>query len=437
MARSDAVLSRLMSLHPKVIDLSLDRMERILAALGHPERQLPPVIHVAGTNGKGSVVTFMRAMLEAAGKSVHVYTSPHLVHFHERVRLGAPGGGAFITDEALSALLEECEAVNAGEPITFFEITTAAAMLAFSRHKADYLILEVGLGGRLDATNVIDPALSVITMVDYDHQQFLGETLGEIAAEKSGIMKRGRPCVIGPQKEEALEAIERCAARCGALAIFSGQEWQAFEQHGRLVYQDLKELLDLPLPRLAGRFQIDNAGIAIAAMRTLAAPGVGEAEIAQGLQSAYWPGRLERLDGGPLLSLLPEGSELWLDGGHNEAAGRVLAASLADLEERVPRPLVLIWGMLNTKDPSGFIASFAGLAKRVITLTIEDEANAVDGATLAQVAAEQGIESEIAHSLEDALVRAGTDERMPRVLICGSLYLAGHVLAAHATPANG
>jgi dihydrofolate synthase/folylpolyglutamate synthase len=437
MALSDAVLSRLMSLHPKVIDLSLNRMERVLAALGHPERKLPPVIHVAGTNGKGSVVTFMRSMLEAAGKSVHVYTSPHLVHFRERIRLGAPGGGEIITDEALTALLEECEQANGGEPITFFEITTAAAFVAFSRHPADYLILEVGLGGRLDATNMVDPAVSVITMVDYDHQQFLGETLAEIAREKAGILKRGRPGVIGPQQDEARDEIELCAARAGAPLSIAGQDWQSFEQHGRLVYQDETELLDLPLPRLPGRFQIDNAGIAIAAIRKLAAPGVGEAEIARGLQTAYWPARLERLDGGALATLLPAGAELWLDGGHNEAAGRVLSASIADIEERVPRPLILVWGMLNTKDPAGFIKSFAGLAKRVVTLTIDGEENAMDAGDLARIAAEQGIESEVAQSIEDALMRAGSGETMPRVLICGSLYLAGRVLALNAVPLPG
>ncbi|WP_137390914.1 bifunctional folylpolyglutamate synthase/dihydrofolate synthase [Rhodoligotrophos defluvii] len=433
MSLSDAILTRLTALHPKIIDLSLDRMWRILAALDHPERRLPPVIHVAGTNGKGSVVAFLRAMLEAAGKSVHVYTSPHLVHFHERIRLGAPGGGEFISDAALSALLEECEQRNGGEPITFFEITTAAAFLAFSRNPADYLILEVGLGGRLDATNVVDPLASVITMVDYDHQQFLGDTLTEIATEKAGIIKRGRPCILGVQGEEALAAIEHVASRLGAPLIVAGQEWQAFEQHGRLVYEDMQGLLDLPLPRLNGRFQIDNAGLAIATLRALDMPGVGEAEIARGLQSAYWPARLERLDAGPLNALLPAGAELWLDGGHNESAGRVLAASMAEIEERVSRPLLIIWGMLNTKDPGAFIRSFAGLARRVITLTIPGEPNAVDATVLATIAAEHGIESEIAASLPDALRRAGlpVSEVAPRVLICGSLYLAGHVLAAH------
>ncbi|MGF7158879.1 dihydrofolate synthase/folylpolyglutamate synthase [Rhodoligotrophos appendicifer] len=435
MSRSDAVLSRLTALHPKVIDLSLDRVWRILERLGHPERQLPPVIHVAGTNGKGSVVAFLRAMLEASGKSVHVYTSPHLVHFHERIRLGQNGGGTFITDERLSALLEECETINDGEPITFFEITTAAAFLAFSRQPADYLILEVGLGGRLDATNVVDPAVSVITMIDYDHQQFLGESLAEIAGEKAGIMKRDRPCIISPQADESLEAIERAADRAGTPLLISGQDWQSFEQHGRLVYQDMHGLLDLPLPRLAGRFQLDNAGAAIAAVRALGDPEVGEVQIEQGLLLAEWPARLERLNGGPLLALLPTGAELWLDGGHNASAGRVLAASLAEIEERVSRPLILIWGMLNTKDPSGFIASFAGLAKRVITLTIPGEPNALEGAILAEIAAEAGFDSEAALSLEDALSKvwreATRTDTAPRVLICGSLYLAGHVLAAH------
>jgi len=238
--------------------------------------------------------------------------------------------------------------------------------------------------------------------------------------------------VTGVQSEEALQVIEQTAARRGAPLIVAGQEWQAFEQHGRLVYQDMQGLLDLPLPRLNGRFQIDNAGLAIACMRTLDVPGVGEAEIGKGLLTASWPARLERLDGGPLTALLPQGSELWLDGGHNESAGRVLAASLAEIEERVSRPLILIWGMLRTKDPAAFIRPFAGLARRVITLAIPGEAAAEDPTVLAAIAAEQGIESEIASSLADALERAGSDADLaPRVLICGSLYLAGHVLAAH------
>lgn len=435
MARSDAILKRLFALHPKVIDLSLDRMWRILDALDHPERRLPPVIHVAGTNGKGSVVAFLRAMLESAGKTVHVYTSPHLVRFHERVRIGRPGGGELIPESELAALLEECEAVNGGQPITFFEITTAAAFLAFTREPADCLLLEVGLGGRLDATNVVErPRVTVITAIDYDHQQFLGDTLRAIASEKAGVMKPGVPCVVAAQPEEALGAIEEAAARIGAPIAVAGQDWQVFEQHGRLVYQDMMGLLDLPLPRLNGRFQLENAGAAIAAIRAFGDPVVVETDIERGLVDAKWPARFERLDGGPLDAILPFGAELWLDGGHNPSAARALASGMAELEERVPRPLVLIWGMINTKDPAGYIRAFSGLARRIVTLAIPEEANALPAEALEKTAREEGFDAESARSLEEALMKAGVEAARsdipPRVLICGSLYLAGHVLAA-------
>ena len=432
MARSDAVLRRLLGLHPKVIDLSLDRIRRLLAALGHPERRLPPVTHVAGTNGKGSVVAYLRAMLEAAGRTAHVYTSPHLVRFHERIRIGMPGGGRLIPEAELAALLEECEAANSGLPITFFEITTAAAFLAFTRHPAGHLLLEVGLGGRLDATNVIDhPVATVLTAIDLDHQQFLGDSLEQIAFEKAGILKPHVPCVVAPQPDAARATIEAQAARVGAPLLVAGQDWQAFEQHGRLVYQDASCLLDLPLPRLPGRFQIDNAGAAVAAARLLDVHALGEPQIAAGLVQADWPARLERLGAGGISSRLPEGAELWLDGGHNPSAGRVVAQSLADLEERSPRPLVLVWGMLNSKDARGYIRPFRGLARKVITLTIPEEENAMPAERLAEAARSEGIDSEPAASLDAALAAAAATAADPRILICGSLYLAGHVLAEH------
>jgi len=428
LALSDAILTRLLALHPKIIDLSLERMERILAKLGHPERRLPPVIHVAGTNGKGSTVANLRAMLEAAGLKVHAYTSPHLVKFHERIRVA----GQLISEPALTMLLEECEAANGGEPITFFEITTAAAFLAFSRTPADYLILEVGLGGRLDATNVIGrPAVSVITAIDYDHQQFLGDTLSLIAREKAGILKRGVPAVIGAQPDEARAEIERVAERLGVPLAIANQDWQVFEQHGRLVFQDDSGLLDLPLPQLKGRHQIDNAGNAIATLRRLDDPRIGDRDMAAGLRSAVWPARMQRLGQGALWQLLPADCELWLDGGHNPAAGRVLAQAFSDLNDRHSRPLVLIWGMLNTKDVGSFIESFAGVAQRVIALTIPDEENAVPAETLAAAARAKGLSAETAASLDGALSQAALAAPAPRILICGSLYLAGRVLAAH------
>ncbi len=433
MAVSDAILKRLLALHPKIIDLKLDRMERILAALGHPERKLPPVIHVAGTNGKGSVIAYSRAILEAAGLSVHVYTSPHLVRFHERIRIGAPGGGQLIAEADLIDLLEECETANGGEPITFFEITTAAALLAFSRNPADYLLLEVGLGGRLDATNVVDrPHLTAVTQIALDHQQYLGETIEEIAAEKAGIFKRDTPAIIGPQNSEAaLGVLLDKAHSAGSPTLVGDQDWQAYEQHGRLVYQDETRLSDLPLPALTGRFQINNAGTAIAVIRALNDSRIGEDAVEQGIKSTTWPGRLQRLSQGKLADRLPPDSELWVDGGHNAAAGQALAESLADLNDKVARPLILIVGMLNTKTVEDYLRPFGGLAAHVITVRIPDEENALRAKTLLEMVWRAGLEGESAGSIEQAIDRAGAMSQNARVVIGGSLYLAGRVLAAN------
>lgn len=428
MALSDAILTRLLSLHPKIIDLSLDRMHSILGRLGNPQERLPPVIHVAGTNGKGSTVAYLRSMLEAAGLRVHCYTSPHLVKFHERIRVA----GELISEPDLTALLEECETANGNAPITFFEITTAAAFLAFSRTPADYLILEVGLGGRLDATNVVDrPKLSVITAIDYDHQQYLGITLTLIAREKAGILKRKVPAIVGVQPDEARAEIERVAERAAAPLQIANQDWQCFEQHGRLVFQDEGGLLDLPLPHLQGRHQVDNAGNAIAAIRALADGRIADHHIAEGLKSVTWPARMQRLGPGALWTLVPADAELWLDGGHNPSAARALAQAFSDLNDRHSRPLVLIWGMLNTKDAESFIGAFSGIVHRAVTLTIPEEENAVAAETLAQAARGKGLAAETAASLEDALRQASLTTPAPRILICGSLYLAGRVLAAH------
>jgi dihydrofolate synthase/folylpolyglutamate synthase len=432
MAMSDAILTRLLTLHPKIIDLTLDRMWRILARLGNPQDRLPPVIHVAGTNGKGSTLAFLRAMMEAAGLGVHCYTSPHLVRFNERIRLARKGGGLLIPEDDMTALLEECEKANCGEPITFFEITTAAAFLAFARKPADYLLLEVGLGGRLDATNVVaKPRLSIVTTIDYDHQQFLGDTLSLIAGEKAGILKPGVTGIVGVQPEEARERIESAAARAGSSLLIANQDWQAFEQHGRLVFQDENGLLDLPLPQLQGRHQIDNAGNAIAAIRALGDPRITDQHIAKGLKTAVWPARMQRLGAGSLHALIPGDCELWLDGGHNPAGGRALAQSFSELNERYSRPLVLVWGMLNTKEIGGFIAPFSGIANRVVTVTIPGEENAMPAEKLAEAARHQGLTAEPSSSLEDAIRLAGNTDPAPRILICGSLYLAGRILAAH------
>ncbi len=434
-ARSDIILERLTRLHPKLIDLSLDRTWRILEALGHPERSLPPVFHVAGTNGKGSVCAMLRAMLEAGGYAVHSYTSPHLVRFHERIRLAGKPHSAFIEEDELAALLDECERANGGAPITFFEITTAAALLAFSRHPADALILEVGMGGRLDTTNVVaKPAVTIITPVDLDHQAFLGDTLSAIASEKAGILKTGVPGVIGMQQDEALIAIERAAEKTGSPLDIYGQEFSAHEEAGALVYQDEGGLLDLPLPRLPGRHQLGNAAMAIRALRRAPFLRLEPKAIAQGLTHVEWPARLQRLTRGPIFEHLPEGSEVWLDGGHNPAAGRAVAEMMADLAQHDrpenPRPLLLLAGMLDTKDATGFFAAFRDLAAHAETVAIPHAEASLPAARLAEMASAAGLDTNAARSIDEALERItiAAGRATPRVLICGSLYLAGHIL---------
>jgi dihydrofolate synthase / folylpolyglutamate synthase len=431
----DATLARLLALHPKRIDLGLDRMQRILAALDHPERHLPPVVHVAGTNGKGSTVAFMRAILEAAGKRVHVYTSPNLVRINERFRIGQEGGGKLVGDGELSDALAECEVKNGSAPITVFEIETAAGFLLFARHPADVLLLEVGLGGRLDATNVVErPIASVITRLSLDHRDFLGDNLVDIAAEKAGILKRDVPAVTVSQAREALAVIERQAARMHAPLSIAGEDWTATEERGRLVYQDNMGLLDLPAPKLYGRHQYENAGAAIAALR-VSGLKLPAAAFEAGMTRVEWPARMQRLGHGKLAELAPPDSELWLDGGHNADGGAAIAAALADLEERVPRPLVLIIGMLSTKDSAGFLKNFAGLARKVIAVPIHQD-KTVPAAELAEVAASVGIPSLARDTLEGAIKAADKLdlEPAPRILITGSLYLAGEVLAANGTP---
>jgi len=419
---SDIILERMMTLHPKLMDLTLDRVWRLLGALDHPERNLPPVIHIAGTNGKGSTQAMIRAGLEAAGKRVHAYTSPHLARFHERIRLA----GALIDETHLSAILDECYAANDGQPITYFEITTVAGLLAFARTPADFTLLEVGLGGRLDATNVVEkPALCVITPVSIDHQQFLGDTLAEIAGEKAGILKRGVPCVVGRQDEAGLDVIEDKAARLGAPLLVHGQHWHVWEERGRLVYQDENGLLDLPLPRLIGAHQVDNAGIALAALRHL---GLGEDACEAALTQAQWPARLQRLRSGPLTDRAGR-AELWLDGGHNAAAGHALAEALTRLPDR---PLHLICGMLNTKDVTGYMQPLARHADSLIAVSIPGEAATLPAQTTAKAAASLGLEAHTAKDVADALDKIIAHTPQARVLICGSLYLAGDVLRENA-----
>lgn len=416
-APSDAILARMMALHPKIIDLTLDRMWRLLDALGNPERRLPPVIHIAGTNGKGSTQAMIRAGLEAQGHRVHAYTSPHLARFHERIRLA----GTLITEDALTQTLDRCYAANGGENITYFEITTCAALLAFAETPADFTLLEVGLGGRLDATNVMDPRLSIITPVDLDHQQFLGDTLPEIAAEKAGIIKRGVPCIVGPQNEDAMDVIEATATRLGAPLLAYGQHFHVSCERNRLVYQDERGLLDLPLPVLPGPHQTQNAGAVLAALRHL---GADDAACEAALTKATWPARMERLTTGPLARRAAP-AELWLDGGHNPAAGHAIAATLATLPKR---PTHLICGMLNTKDVGGFMRPLAAHADSLTACSIPGEKNTLPAETTAAAARAEGITATTAPDVQSALNAITAKTPNARVLICGSLYFAGHVM---------
>ena len=415
---SDVILDRMMSLHPKIIDLTLDRVWRLLDALGNPQNDLPPVIHLAGTNGKGSTQAMIRAGLEAAGQRVHAYTSPHLARFHERIRLA----GALISEDDLSAVLDECYAANGGQSITYFEITTCAAMLAMARTPAEFTLLEVGLGGRLDATNVIDqPALTVITPVSVDHEQFLGDTLAKIAGEKAGIIKRDVPCVVGPQQDEAMAVIEDRAARLTAPLIAHSQHWHVSEERGRLVFQDETGLADLPLPNLPGAHQIENAGAALAALRHL---GFDEAAQEAAVSRASWPARMQRLAHGPLVDAAPE-AEIWLDGGHNAAAGEALGRHLGGLPAR---PTYLVCGMLNTKDVTGYLRPLAAQARHLTAISIPGEANTLPAEVTAAAAQAVALSADTAGSAQDAIARIAEKTPDARILICGSLYLAGAIL---------
>tara|TARA_R110002110_G_scaffold13596_2_gene64768 strand:- start:7423 stop:8697 length:1275 start_codon:yes stop_codon:yes gene_type:complete len=417
-ASSDVILARMMALHPKIMDLTLDRMWRMLRAVGDPQNDLPPVIHIAGTNGKGSTQAMIRAGLEAAGKTVHAYTSPHLARFHERIRLA----GEFIDEAALTAVLDECYAANGDDKITYFEITTAAGLLAFSRTPADYTLLEVGLGGRLDATNVVDaPLMTIITPVSVDHQQYLGDTLAEIAGEKAGIIKRGVPCVVGPQSDEGLAVIEARAEQLGAPLLAFGQHWHAGIEAGRMVYQDDAGLLDLPLPNLPGAHQVMNAGAALAALRHLK---MDAAACEAAVTTAYWPARMQRLKNGPLVDLAGS-ADLWLDGGHNPAAGDAIAAVLA---QGPTRPVHLICGMLNTKDIRGYLRPLAAQVKSLHAVSIPAEAATLPAAQTAKAARAEGIDTYEAKDVASALSAIVADDPHARILICGSLYLAGAVL---------
>ncbi|GGD16806.1 bifunctional folylpolyglutamate synthase/dihydrofolate synthase [Aquisalinus flavus] len=428
----NALLARLAERRPRVIDLSLARVRQGLQRLGSPHLKLPPVIHVAGTNGKGSVIAYMRAILAAAGHRVHVYTSPHLVRFNERIVLASEQ----IEDQELLRVLGKCEAAAGDVELTYFEAVTCAALLAFAETPADILLLETGLGGRLDATNVVDdPIASVITPIGLDHQDYLGDTIEKIAFEKAGIIKKGRPAVIGAQRQEALKVLEDRALALGAPMHIAGQDWSAHQEQGRLVYQDETSLSDLSLPRMLGGHQVENAGLAVAALKA-AGVAPNDDKISAGLEGAFWPARLQRLTTGPLVELARskahEDVEIWLDGGHNPHAARAIARAMADLEERQPRPLILISGLQENKDADGFFGCFADLVSMVLTVQAQT-GTASDPEKVAVSARHAGLPAIACDSVESALKEAldsafRSNEGAPRILICGSLYLAGEVL---------
>ncbi|WP_370144272.1 bifunctional folylpolyglutamate synthase/dihydrofolate synthase [Bradyrhizobium elkanii] len=412
-------------------------MRGLMERLDHPERKLPPVIHVAGTNGKGSTIAYLRAILEASGLRVHVFTSPYLVRINECYRLGAVGGGKLVGDDELRETFEHCERINAGNPITIFEMETAVAFGLFARHPADVALLEVGLGGRLDSTNVVEaPLASVIAPVSMDHMEFLGDNLTAIAGEKAAIIKRKVPVISAEQAPDAMAVIEAQANRMRAPLHAAGRQWHVGVERGRLVYQDERGLLDLAAPKLFGRHQFDNAGLAIATLRAIDKFKLNIAAYEAGIVNAEWPARMQRLVSGALVGLGPQGSEVWLDGGHNAEGGRVAAAALGDLEERVSRPLVVITGMMANKDANAFLANFAGLTRHIIAVPVPGRDNGMAPDRLADAARALGMRVEIADGVAAALRRlaALAYEVPPRILITGSLYLAGPVLAANGTP---
>ncbi|MFL0691045.1 MAG: bifunctional folylpolyglutamate synthase/dihydrofolate synthase [Agrobacterium tumefaciens] len=437
-SQADVEIEKLMGLHPKGYDLSLDRIRRLLEVLGNPHLKLPPVIHVAGTNGKGSASAFCRALLEAQGLSVHVHTSPHLVRWHERYRIGVKGGpGQIVDDELFADALRRVAEANGGKPITVFEILTAVTFILFSEQPADVVVLEVGLGGRFDATNVVEkPAVCIIQPISLDHQAYLGDRVELIAAEKAGIMKRGVPVVIGHQEfDGAKDVLVSTAERLGCPLTVFAQDFLAYEEFGRLVYQDEFGLMDLPLPRLPGRHQIGNAATAIRAVKA-AGYTVTEEIAEKAMLSVEWPGRLQRLTEGRLVERAPAGAEIWLDGGHNPGAGEVIAEAMAAMEERQARPLHLVIGMINTKDPIGFFRAFVDIAHNVYTVPITGSDVGLDPVALAQSAAEAGLKALPMESLAqalDAIRERSEGGNPPRIMIGGSLYLAGNVLAENGT----
>jgi len=424
----DALLAAAFRLHPATIDLGLARLERLLARLGNPHKKLPPVFHVAGTNGKGSTCAFLRAGLEASGRRVHVYTSPHLVRFNERIRLG----GSLIDDQALIETLRDVLDANGEARITFFELTTAVALLAFARTPADACVVEVGMGGRLDATNVVQPVVTGIAALGLDHQQWLGSSILSIAEEKAGIAKRGVPMVVARYPRTVTARVAEVAGLAGARLFARGDDWDAAVYEGALHLKDAAGKVALPLPRLPGAHQLDNAALAVAMLRAQQAVPVPEAAQRAAMGWAEWPARLQRLDAGPLVARLPSGSETWVDGGHNPHAARAIADAFR-AHPLAERPFYLVVGMLATKDAAGFFKPFSGRATAVYAVPVPGHA-AHPGDALVAGAREAGLPGIVAGGIAEAftaIARGADRARPPVVLVTGSLHLAGAALAAN------
>ena len=423
LSKSDVVLDRLLSLHPKIIDLTLDRVTRLLKKLNNPEDKISQVVHIAGTNGKGSTQAFLRAAIESSGESAHVYTSPHLTRFHERIRVA----GSLISENVLADILNECELANNGKPITYFEITTCAAFLIFSRIKADYTLLEVGLGGRLDATNILKkPKLTIITPISMDHVQFLGSTIEQIANEKAGIMKEGITCIVGHQSKDAIDVIKKRAIELKSKLKIYGEHWQVYAKSDKLIFKDAMGFLELPLPKLIGQHQIENAGTAIAAMRELSIP---DEACKESMKNVYWPARMQRLESGPLVKMAKE-SEIWLDGGHNQAAGIAISNALEQLPRG--RTNILICGMLKTKDLKAFLNPLFNSAKFLYGIRIQGEENSNSAETIVNQAREIGFSAFKTQKVSDAILQIIKAHPNSRIIICGSLFLAGKILQDNA-----
>ncbi len=427
-AELDSLLAQMFHPSLRVIEPGLERVREFLTLLGSPQKRLPPVVHVAGTNGKGSLLAYLQAVFEAAGLRVHRYSSPHLVRFNERIILG----GKEIENGALTDLLRRISPLIGKRPVTFFESTTAAAFLAFSETPADVVLLETGMGGKWDATNVVDtPVLTAITPVSMDHMNFLGNSLAEIAGEKAGIIKRGVPCVVGRQEAVSTQVISLTADSLGAPLYRMGRGWQLMEQQGRMLYESPERLITLA-PSLAGRHQFDNAATAVACVDKLPQFSISNSQISQGLAAAQWPARLQHLQEGRLAALMPKGLELWLDGGHNAQGGQMLADFF---RERGMKEIYLVCGMVKLKDTAAYLAPVATLVKELYAVAIEGEETGQPAEQVQMAASHAGIRAFSAQSVEKALQSIASHAKTPGIVcICGSLYLAGKVLAANAKP---